>query len=189
MKKNKKSKLNFACGNDYRQGFVNADFNKNVRADVYADLSKRLPFKDNTFDYVYMSHVIEHFEKKEVFKVMEELHRICKPGAIIDIYTPHFTSTLAFKIPYHYSYYGIGTFRILEEKETGMGERYSPARFKVLKEELHFVLREYENYKFLEKLGCLNFLFNFSRFWQMLMERIWWFGFDEVYYQLRVEKK
>jgi len=182
-------KLNFGCGNDYREGWTNVDFNEAVKTDVCCDLSKILPFEDNTFDYVYISHVIEHFEKKEVFKVMEELHRICKPDAIIDIYVPHYTSTLAFKIPYHYSYYGIGTFRILEEGETSMGERYSPARFKVLKEELHLVLRDYENYKFLKFLWPLNYLFNFCRFWQIFMERIWFIGFDEIYYKLQVIKK
>jgi hypothetical protein len=60
---------------------------------------------------------------------MEELWRVCKPGAILDIYTPHFTSILALKIPYHYGQFGVGTFRIFEEEETRMGERYSSARF------------------------------------------------------------
>jgi len=185
-------KLNFGSGLDYREGWTNIDFNCGVKADAYFDFAKfPWPLKDNTYDYVYASHVIEHFSKQDFFKVMEELHRICKPGAILEIYTPHFTSILNLKVPYHYgAAFGIGTFRIFEEAETGMGERYSPARFKVLKEELHFVLRDYENYKFLKPLGWFNFLFNLGgwRFWQMLMERLFFPGFDEIKFVLKTIK-
>ena len=181
-------KLNIGSANDYREGFINVDFNPAVKADVYADLSKRLPFEDNSVDYIYASHIIEHFEKKEVFKIMEELHRICKPNAIIDIYVPHYTSILAFKIPYHYSYYGIDSFRIFEESETAMGERYSPARFKVLKQELHLVMRGYENFPILKYFKIFNFLFNCCKTWQYICERLFFPGFEEVYFKIQVLK-
>jgi len=182
-------KLNFGCGKEYKKGFVNVDFNKNLKVDVLADLSKKLPFDDNIFDYVYISHVLEHFEKKEFFNVMEELHRVCKKGALIDIYVPHYTSTAAFKLAFHYSYYGIGTFNIFSEGEKSMGQEYSPARFKVVKEELHLVLRDFEKYGFLKPLNCINFMFNsLGKFWQLLMERCFFIGFDEIYYKLEVLK-
>jgi SAM-dependent methyltransferase len=168
--------------------WVNLDYNTNVRAEVYADISKRLPFTDNTFDYVYCSHVLEHFEKKEVFRIMEELHRICKPGAKIEIYVPHYTSTIAFKVPYHYSYYGIGTFENFSERESDMGERYSTVRFKVIKEELHLGLRHYRNYPGAQSINIFNMFFNFGRSWQTMMERLWGIGFDEIKYELEVIK-
>ena len=182
-------KLNLGCGNDYREGWTNLDFNHLIKSDVYADISQKLPFDNDTFDYVYCSHTLEHFEKSQVFKIMEELCRICKKGAIMDIYVPHYTSVLAFKIPYHYSYYGVGTFRIFEEEETAMGERYSPTRLKVLKEELHWVLRDYESWHFLKYLGVFNPIFNFGgRMWQTFMERFWPGGFDEIWYKIEVVK-
>ena len=42
--------------------------------------TKELPFKDNEFDFVYASHVIEHIEDVEFF--MKEIQRISKRGYI-----------------------------------------------------------------------------------------------------------
>lgn len=44
-------------------------------------------FEDNTFDYVYASHVIEHL--KDPRKAVKSWVRICKPGGRIIIYAPH----------------------------------------------------------------------------------------------------
>ena len=42
--------------------------------------SDRLPFKDNEFDFVYASHVVEHVENISLF--IQELQRISKKGYI-----------------------------------------------------------------------------------------------------------
>ena len=42
--------------------------------------TKQLPFKDNEFDFVYASHVIEHIDDVEFF--IKELQRISKQGYI-----------------------------------------------------------------------------------------------------------
>ncbi|MEM5799198.1 MAG: methyltransferase domain-containing protein [Candidatus Aenigmatarchaeota archaeon] len=39
-----------------------------------ADLEIQLPFKDNSFDMLIASHVLEH--TKNFFFIMEEIHRI-----------------------------------------------------------------------------------------------------------------
>ena len=53
-------KLNLGCGKDYKEGWTNLDISKSVKADVYTDLEKPLPFNDNSFDRVYAVNVIEH---------------------------------------------------------------------------------------------------------------------------------
>ena len=193
--------LNLGCGKDYKRSFeqellgglhyeewTNLDFNKEVQADVYADITKRLPFKDNTFDYVYASHILEHIPREKLFKFLEEICRVCKKGAKIDFFTPHFSSILATKCPYHYSYWGIDSFRTFEEISNQNNERYSKARFKVLKQELRLCLRGYETIPLLNLLNFLNPIFNFSKVWQLLMERIWFIGFDEIWFKLEVRK-
>ncbi|MBS3150791.1 methyltransferase domain-containing protein [Candidatus Woesearchaeota archaeon] len=84
---NKIPRLNLGSGLNYRQGYVNIDSNRDVKADIYHDLEKfPYPFKDNTFEIVYCHHILEHMEN--LLGVMEELWRISKPNAKIHIYGP-----------------------------------------------------------------------------------------------------
>ncbi len=47
-----------------------------------ADLSKKLPFKDNTFDIVYCHLGLHYFDDKTTKKIFKEIHRILKPQGI-----------------------------------------------------------------------------------------------------------
>ena len=49
-----------------------------------------LRFKTNTFDLVYASHILEHFKKKQVLKVLVEWVRVLKPGGVLRISVPSF---------------------------------------------------------------------------------------------------
>jgi len=182
-------KLNLGCATDYLEGFVNIDMNKNIKADVYCNFEESLPFEDNTFDYVYASHILEHISYNNFFKFIEEIWRVCKNGAKIDILCPHSTSIMA-DAPYHYQRFNSITFDTFTLDGNYHGERYSSARFKINKIELHFVLKyaNYRNFNWIKIFGFLNILFNLSKFWQKFMERCWIFGFDEVEYKLEVVK-
>ena len=48
-----------------------------------------LPFKDNTIKGVYSSHCLEHLTADEVVKILQEAHRVIKPGGIIRITLPN----------------------------------------------------------------------------------------------------
>ena len=52
------------------------------------DIRKKLPFKDNSVDFVYMSEVIEHFYFWEAVNILKEIHRILKPSGVLRITTP-----------------------------------------------------------------------------------------------------
>jgi len=54
---------------------------------VRADIAK-LPFKDNSFDGVHCSHVIEHLEPKKAYKLLSELVRVLKKEGILVIRSP-----------------------------------------------------------------------------------------------------
>ena len=56
------------------------NFYKNKNKEFVLIQSKDLPFKDNQFDFVYASHVIEHVEDVGYF--IKELQRISKQGYI-----------------------------------------------------------------------------------------------------------
>ena len=70
------------------------------QADVLGDLdAKRLPFRGDSFDEVHLTHAIEHVA--DVVALMGEVHRICTPGAIVTVQTPHFSSIHSYTDPGH----------------------------------------------------------------------------------------
>lgn len=73
------------------QGSITVDVNPRSKASIVHDLnSLPYPFPDNHFDIVLAEHVIEHLT--DVIKVIEEVHRILKPGGRFYIEVPHFSS-------------------------------------------------------------------------------------------------
>lgn len=127
-------KLNLGCGSDYREGWVNVDLFQ--KADVKHDLNVfQYPFKDDTFDEIYASHVIEHLS--DTVKVMEELWRISRNGARVEIRVPHYSHNTAFANPTHVKFFALSSMDIFDVN-SGNWERYGKARFKVLQKELRW---------------------------------------------------
>ena len=60
-------KLHLGCGLDYKDGYINIDFNKNVKADMYLDLTKKFPFRDNTIDEIFTEGFVEHIPKDKIW--------------------------------------------------------------------------------------------------------------------------
>lgn len=52
------------------------------------DATKRFPFEDNLFSYVYSEHMIEHLTYSQGTRMLKECHRILKPNGRIRISTP-----------------------------------------------------------------------------------------------------
>jgi hypothetical protein len=129
--------------------------------------------------------VLEHV--KDIFFVMDELYRICKSGAIIEIWVPHFDGVYASKHLAHYKYFGIGSFDIMLEEDSFAGERYNKAKFKIVKEKLVFWSHDSAKFKWIYKIFP-DFLFNFSRTYQQIVERFFPIRFDEITYKLEVIK-
>lgn len=77
--------LNVGCGTHYFKGWVNSDVVDNDYAspDVLVAPGEPYPFEDDTFDAVYMGHVLEHIDWDDVFTFLQDINRIAKPGAPI----------------------------------------------------------------------------------------------------------
>tara|TARA_Y100000996_G_C22549125_1_gene653052 strand:+ start:1293 stop:2003 length:711 start_codon:yes stop_codon:yes gene_type:complete len=72
-------------GTDYNNLNVDVCIKKGYDAVVGNALD--LPFKDNTFDGVYLAHVLHIFNSNEAYKCMQEMIRVVKPDGIIVINT------------------------------------------------------------------------------------------------------
>lgn len=82
-------KIDIGAGYNKHPGFIRIDKDQNTDPDFVLDLEKdNLPFKDSTVEYVIASHILEHFGDG-YFHCLQELYRVCKKDAIIEIHVPH----------------------------------------------------------------------------------------------------
>jgi FkbM family methyltransferase len=52
------------------------------------DLTKRLPFKDNTVSVIYGAHVLEHLYLADAQRLLSECKRVLRPGGVIRLVVP-----------------------------------------------------------------------------------------------------
>tara|TARA_Y100000310_G_C20170402_1_gene573400 strand:- start:4 stop:537 length:534 start_codon:yes stop_codon:yes gene_type:complete len=100
--------------------------------DVKHDLDKfPYPFKEDEFDMVYCSHILEHV--KDLTKTLKELQRITKPNGIIKIRVPHFSCGVTYRDPTHVRFFSYFTFDYYSDKCF-----YAPIKFVVKKQSFNF---------------------------------------------------
>ena len=101
--------LNVGCGQIRIPDSIGVDFDPATVADVIHDLdSFPWPFEDASFDRIVCSHVLEHL--KTPWRAMNELIRIARPGALVEIATPHYSSPDSWGDITHYMHYSLKTW-------------------------------------------------------------------------------
>lgn len=94
--------LDIGCGRKKIEGAVGIDFSSMSNADVIIDLNhERLPFDDNSVDFIFSSHTLEHLSLDGFFHVMRESYRVLKAWVQFKIVAPYFTSSANFANPFH----------------------------------------------------------------------------------------
>lgn len=78
--------LNIGCGNNHIPNFINQDREYLPGIDMVCDLEQPLPFKDDTFNGIYASHVMEHIMNLE--DLVNDLIRISRDGSIWEVHSP-----------------------------------------------------------------------------------------------------
>ncbi len=84
-------KLNIGCGTDYKKGWINIDNNSDnniENLDLNWDLLNPLPFDDNSADFIFHEHFMEHLSVEEAQAVMKDLMRVLKPDGVMRIAMP-----------------------------------------------------------------------------------------------------
>lgn len=86
-----KIKLHVGCGTLYKDGWINIDNNSDnniQRLDIDHDLAKGIPFTDNSVDFIYHEHFIEHLDYESGLTFLKECYRVLKPDGAMRIACP-----------------------------------------------------------------------------------------------------
>jgi SAM-dependent methyltransferase len=168
--------LNIGCGRVRRDGAVNLDISPEVGADVVHDLNcVPWPFDDGQFEQVFAFDVLEHVH--EVPRVLEEIHRVSRPGALLHVTVPHFSSANAFTDLTHRHYFSWRSFDPFMPGD--VLDHYSRARFRRRSTRISFYP------------GLVNRVaFRLANRWPERYERRWAWMFPAwfLYYELEVVK-
>jgi SAM-dependent methyltransferase len=80
--------INLGCGRRIHSAWVNVDIAPSHPDVQKADLSRGIPFPDETFEAVYHSNVLEHIRREHTGRFMSECRRVLRPGGILRVAVP-----------------------------------------------------------------------------------------------------
>lgn len=104
--------LDLGCGPKKAPGSIGVDRAPFAGVDVIWDLEKfPYPFQEDSADRAILSHCLEHFENP--LRVLRETARVVKPGGLIHVYTPHYSSMNAYSDMTHRHAFSLHAFRLL----------------------------------------------------------------------------
>ena len=83
-------KLHLGCGKRHIPGFVHIDAIDYPHVDHVATIDNLSFLGDSSVDLIYNCHVLEHFKRRDVGRVLNEWHRVLKPGGVLRISVPDF---------------------------------------------------------------------------------------------------
>ena len=85
-------RLNLGCGNRKLPGYLNVDRSPVCAPDETVDLEAfPWPWPDASAEEVVLHHVLEHLgaSPSTYLRIVQELYRVCAPGATVVITVPH----------------------------------------------------------------------------------------------------
>ena len=117
---NGNEKLNLGSGFDYRDGFVNADKFPECNPDILMDMEETpWAFETDQFNYLLMKHSLEHVgaEYGLFKKIIQQIYRVCRHEATVEILVPHYRHSNFFSDPTHVRVITETTFHLLSKKK------------------------------------------------------------------------
>ncbi len=173
-------KLNMWCGTDILLWYLNRDIIQLPWVDKVYDFEKfPYPFKENEFNEIFCSHVLEHMI--ELWKVMEEFTRIGKNWCKIKVKWPYFASPNARWDYTHKRTFNTNTFNYFHPDCY-----YNKAKIIVKKYKIHF----FSNQQYY-KSDIINIIPDFFiNLFPKVYERFFAYRFpaSEIHYLLEIRK-
>ncbi len=88
LQKNQTKKLQIGCQDHPMPDWLNADIEPKSIDTILMDATTTFPLPNDTFDYVFSEHMIEHVSLEGGDKMIQECYRVMKKGGKIRIVTP-----------------------------------------------------------------------------------------------------
>ena len=180
--------IDLGSGPRPRPGFYALDQFELDGIDIVANLNEPLDMlPDNCADHVFSSHALEHVDK--LLPLLAEIHRIARPGGLIEIVVPHFSNPYYYSDPTHVRFFGLYTMYYFmdEDKQPDthkVPSFYSPARF-----EMESVRISFYRFNLFDRIvvPILRYLVNRNARWQHFYElRLsWLYPAAEIRYKMR----
>lgn len=123
-------RLDLGCGQKCRPGFIGLDSREYGQALLW-DAREGLPFPDNSIEEIWSSHFIEHLTDAEIVDVFQEMLRICKPTARVELHCPHETTLEAY-YHNHLSYWSVTRIKGMVMGFKGSAPRYGGKYFSIV---------------------------------------------------------
>jgi predicted SAM-dependent methyltransferase len=84
-------KLHLGCGKRHIPSFIHIDAVDYPHVDHVATIDNLSFIPDNSVDLIYNCHVLEHFKRREVSRVLSEWLRVLKPSGTLRVSVPDFS--------------------------------------------------------------------------------------------------
>lgn len=75
-------------GHERKDGWHVLNIQPGAHVDFLGDITDLSQFKDDTFEKVYASHVLEHVHQKQVLECIKGIRRVLKPGGQFMVSVP-----------------------------------------------------------------------------------------------------
>jgi SAM-dependent methyltransferase len=132
-------RFDLGCGNHKRDGFVGVDRVRLDGVDVVWDVRQGLPSNDDTVDYIVADNLLEHIGP-EFIDVMNDLHRVLKPGGRLTAIVPGVHApAAAYADPTHVRYFVPETWDYFDGEHArwrDYGQSYGIRPWRVLRREV-----------------------------------------------------
>jgi predicted SAM-dependent methyltransferase len=83
-------KLHLGCGKRFIPGFTHIDAVEYPHVDHVSTIDNLGFISSDSVDVIYTCHVLEHFRRKDVGRVLMEWRRVLKPGGTLRVSVPDF---------------------------------------------------------------------------------------------------
>jgi predicted SAM-dependent methyltransferase len=87
LKHSQVRRLQIGSGGNILPGWLNTDINPR-KGIMSMDATRKFPFGDDTFNYIFTEHCIEHVDYRVGAHMVRECYRVLKPGGRLRVSTP-----------------------------------------------------------------------------------------------------